>query len=268
MTIDNGQAQVLAAYQAVKPEHKVQLCQQLGEQLQAGTYHYLPSELDLTAGPGRPQQPLLVAPATVPRRRLGSPAGRVALIHAIAHIEFNAINLALDAILRFPDMPTDFYQQWLSVAVDEARHFSMLQQRLTQLGSFYGELPAHNGLWEMAEKTADDVLVRMALVPRVLEARGLDVTPGMIERLNSVGDHETVNILRIILEEEVRHVEIGSHWFRYCCSARGLQADATFCELLEHHYAGSIKPPLNIAARQRSDFSTTELKFLQSKANA
>ena len=138
--------------------------------------------------PGRPDRPVLVDPGEVPRRRLGSTAGRAALVHAIAHIEFNAINLALDAAYRFRGMPRKYYSDWISVAVDEARHFRMLQSRLRQMGQEYGDSPAHNGLWEMAVKTADSCLVRMALVPRVLEARGLDVTPGMMERLRSAGD--------------------------------------------------------------------------------
>ncbi len=262
------QVKVLAAYEAHDPDDKVQLCKQLGEKLATGSYSYLPLMSTLKPAPGRPAEPRLVSPATVPRRRLGSREGRIALVHAIAHIEFNAINLALDAMLRFSDMPPVYYHEWLSVAVDEARHFSMLAQRLVQLGSAYGELPAHNGLWEMAEKTAHDVLVRMALVPRVLEARGLDVTPGMIGRLNSVGDQETVAILRIILEEEVRHVEIGSRWFRYCCDARGLESDSVFRDLLEKYYSGVIKRPLNIDARKRADFSTAELDYLESRAIA
>ncbi|MGD8579532.1 MAG: ferritin-like domain-containing protein, partial [Lysobacterales bacterium] len=138
--------------------------------------------------PGRPARPELVDPARVPRRRLGNPEGRAALIHAIAHIEFNAINLALDAVYRFRGMPPAYYRDWLSVAADEARHFSLVAERLRELGRAYGDFPAHDGLWEMAMNTADSCLVRMALVPRVLEARGLDVTPGMIERLASVGD--------------------------------------------------------------------------------
>ena len=158
-----------------------------------------------------------MAPTAVPRRRLGSDEGRAALVHAIAHIEFNAINLALDAVCRFRDMPEQYYLDWISVAEDEARHFQLLHKRLGQLNRQYGDYPAHNGLWEMAEKTTDSCLVRMALVPRVLEARGLDVTPGMIERLRSVGDTKTIAALEVILAEEVRHVAIGTHWFNYCC---------------------------------------------------
>jgi uncharacterized ferritin-like protein (DUF455 family) len=213
--------------------------------------------------PGRPATPLLVHPQKVPRRRLGSAEGRAALVHAVAHIEFNAINLALDAAYRFRGMPEQYYLDWLSVAADEARHFLMLEQRLAAMGHAYGDFPAHNGLWEMAERTAQACLQRMALVPRVLEARGLDVTPGMIERLRSSGDLDTVAALEVILEEEVRHVEIGSHWFGYCCALAGLEPQATFLQLLESHYEGRIKGPFNTEARRRAGFSAAEMDALE-----
>ncbi len=211
---------------------------------------------------GRPHWPALVSPAKLPRRSLGSVEGRQALIHAIAHIEFNAINLGLDAALRFPGMPDEFYRDWLRVAADEARHFSMLSNRLFELGITYGDLPAHNGLWEMAEKTAHDVLIRMALVPRVLEARGLDVTPGMIKRLAAAGDQTTVGLLEIILHEEEAHVAIGSRWFRLLCGQRGLEPEATFRRLLEDYFTGALRGPFNHAARRRAGFSAEELDHL------
>ena len=216
--------------------------------------------------PGRPAQPSLVPPADVPRRRLGSAEGRAALVHAIAHIEFNAINLALDAAWRFRGLPRQFTLDWWSVAADEARHFRLLGARLEALGHRYGDFPAHNGLWEAAEKTADDVMVRMALVPRVLEARGLDVTPGMIERLRRVGDDATVAALEVILAEEVRHVEIGTRWFRHCCAERGLEPGATFLSLLEAHYGGLPRGPFNVDARRRAGFSAAELEALDAAA--
>jgi len=212
--------------------------------------------------PGRPVRPLLVGPSRLPRRRLGSTEGRGALIHAVAHIEFNAINLALDAVYRFRGLPRTYYADWLSVAADEARHFQLMQGRLHDVGMTYGDLPAHNGLWEMAEKTADSCLVRMALVPRVMEARGLDVTPGMIERLRAVGDRETVAALEIILEEEVRHVAIGTHWFSHCCNQRGLDPAATFLSLLKTHYGGVVRGPFNLVARQRAGFTAAEMQAL------
>lgn len=212
--------------------------------------------------PGRPERPALVAPSQVPRRRLGSREGRAALVHAVAHIEFNAINLALDAVYRFRGMPAAYYDDWLSVAVDESRHFALVQERLESLGRRYGDLPAHNGLWEMAEKTAHSCLRRMALVPRVLEARGLDVTPGMIRRLAAVGDHETVSVLEVILEEEVRHVAIGTRWFRYCCGEAGLEPGPAFLDLLRAHYPSLPRGPFNMDARLAAGFSKSEMDAL------
>ncbi len=208
--------------------------------------------------PGRPPRPLLVHPHEVPRRALGSLPGRAALLHAVAHIEFNAINLALDAGWRFGQMPPAYYEDWLSVARDESHHFAMVSDRLRGLGFDYGDFTAHDGLWEAAEKTAHDVLLRMALVPRVLEARGLDVTPGMIHRLRQVGDLESVAVLEVILREEVRHVAIGSRWFRHLCAQRGLEPAATFVALLAEHGI-RLRPPLNLEARRAAGFVDAEL---------
>ena len=212
---------------------------------------------------GRPPHPVLVEPGRLPRRRLTTVSGRAALIHAIAHIEFNAVNLALDAVARFPGMPRDYYHDWLQVAAEEARHFSLLAGRLDALGSHYGALPAHDGLWAMARRTAHDPLVRMALVPRVLEARGLDVTPGMIERLRAAGDEHSATILQVILQEEIGHVAIGSRWFRYLCRQRGLAPEPLFQELLQEHLGGVVRGPFNRAARRAAGFSDTELTALE-----
>lgn len=220
------------------------------------------TEIHVPTVPGRPDRPRLVPAVDVPRRRIGSPGGRAALVHAIAHIEFNAINLALDAICRFAGMPDDYYADWLSVAADEARHFQMLEHRLRELGYAYGDFDAHNGLWEMAEKTAHQCLVRMALVPRVLEARGLDVTPAMIGKLRAAGDLETVAVLEVILAEEVRHVAIGSRWFRFCCRQESLEPEATFMDLLQRYYANGLKGPFNNEARLQAGFSEQELRAL------
>lgn len=227
--------------------------------LAAGTFA-APAQAAEAPLPGRPERPLLVHPREVAHRGLGSVAGRIALLHAVAHIEFNAINLALDAGFRFADMPEAFYADWLSVAADEARHFQLLRTRLRELGADYGDLPAHNGLWEAAEKTAHDPLLRMALVPRVLEARGLDVTPGMIRRLIDVGDTATVAALEVILREEVRHVAIGTHWFRALCVQRGLEPEATFAQLLAEHGV-RLQPPLNLDARRAAGFTEPELSL-------
>ena len=216
--------------------------------------------------PGRPPRPRLVSPRALPRRGLGTPEGRLALLHAVAHIEFNAINLAWDAVYRFRGMPFDYYRDWIGVAADEARHFSLVQARMAEFGGSYGDFDAHDGLWEMAVKTADSCLARMALVPRVLEARGLDVTPGMIGRLRDVGDAASAEILEIILREEVAHVAAGSRWFAYCCAREGRDPDATFAALIAEHMRGAIKGPFNVDARLAAGFSVAELARLEAAA--
>lgn len=213
--------------------------------------------------PGRPARPALVHPARVPRRRLGTPEGRAALLHAVAHIEFNAINLALDALVRFPGLPEAFYTDWLSVAVEEAAHFSLLVARLADLDCVYGALPAHDGLWEAAAKTRHDALARMALVPRILEARGLDVTPGLQSRLRAVGDEESARILEIILREEVGHVAIGNRWYGFLCSRAGLEPEHTFVDLCRQFGVRSPQPPFNHPARIRAGFAAAELSALE-----
>lgn len=212
---------------------------------------------------GRPAKPILVTPGDVPRRRLGTKAGLVALIHAITHIEFNAINLAWDAVYRFRDLPQQFYSDWVRVADEEAYHFQLLRARLNDLGHDYGDLPAHNGLWEMTKKTDYDPMVRMALVPRVLEARGLDVTPGIIKRLRNAGEEKTAAILEIILRDEVGHVKIGSHWFKYFCDQRGLDSVQTFRALINQYFTGQLSGPFHYETRQKAGFSIAELKALE-----
>jgi uncharacterized ferritin-like protein (DUF455 family) len=218
------------------------------------------------AAPGRPSSPRLVEPRRLARRGLGSIAGRAALVHAIAHIEFNAINLAWDAVYRFRGMPQEYYRDWVAVAADEARHHALLVARLADLGHAYGDFDAHDGLWAMAEKTADSCLARMALVPRVLEARGLDVTPGMIERLRSVDDRATADILEVILRDEVAHVAAGSRWFAWCCARDGLEPRAMFRDLLDRFAPAGVKGPLNHEARRRAGFDPIELADLDALA--
>ncbi|MBD9478269.1 ferritin-like domain-containing protein [Pseudoxanthomonas sp. PXM02] len=213
--------------------------------------------------PGRPQKPTLVHPRELPRRGLGSVAGRAAFIHAIAHIELNAIDLAWDAVYRFRGLPAAFYADWVAVAHDESRHFVLLRDRLRELGHDYGDFDAHNGLWEMTEKTAHDGLARMALVPRVLEARGLDVTPGMIVKLRELGDEATVAILDVILREEVAHVAAGSRWYRWYCAQRGIEPRARFRELLKEYAGGYLHGPFNIEARLLAGFDEDELAALE-----
>ncbi|MDP1698314.1 MAG: ferritin-like domain-containing protein [Xanthomonadaceae bacterium] len=216
--------------------------------------------------PGRPERPRLIAARKLPQRGLGSAEGRAAFVHAIAHIEFNAINLAWDAVYRFRGMPDAFYADWVAVADDEARHFSLLRERLRSLGFDYGDFDAHDGLWEMARKTAHQCLARMALVPRVLEARGLDVTPGMISRLRGIGDSDTAAILDVILREEVAHVAAGSRWFLWCCEREGVDPQTTFANLLREHALGALRGPFNRPARQAAGFSDDEMSLLDQLA--
>ncbi|WP_411834347.1 ferritin-like domain-containing protein [Pseudoxanthomonas mexicana] len=216
--------------------------------------------------PGRPSRPRLVHPRDLPRRGLGSAEGRAAFIHAIAHIELNAIDLGWDAVYRFRGLPWEFYRDWVQVAEDESRHFVLLRDRLRELGHEYGDFDAHNGLWEMCEKTAHDGLARMALVPRVLEARGLDVTPGMIARLRSLGDAATAGILEIILREEVAHVAAGSRWFRWYCERGGVEPRQRFRELLAEYAGGYLHGPFNIEARLMAGFDEDELAALHAQA--
>lgn len=213
--------------------------------------------------PGRPERPHLVHPRDLPRRGLGSNEGRAAFIHSIAHIEFNAIDLAWDAVYRFRDMPEEFYADWVSVANDEARHFAMLRKRLNEFDRDYGDFDAHNGLWEMAEKTAHSGLERMALVPRVLEARGLDVTPAMIVKLRQLGDDATAGILEVILREEIGHVAAGSRWFRWYCEREDVEPGPTFRKLLADYGRGVLYGPFNLEARSAAGFSQEELASLQ-----
>ena len=218
--------------------------------------------------PGRPPKPVLVHPRELPRRSFGSNEGRAAFIHAIAHIELNAIDLAWDAVYRFRGLPQAFYADWVGVAEDESRHFVLLHDRLQALGYAYGDFDAHNGLWEMTEKTAHDGLARMALVPRVLEARGLDVTPGMITKLRSLGDDATADILEVILREEVAHVAAGSRWFRWYCERAGVDPVPRFRELLTEYARAVLHGPFNMQARSQAGFDEKELRMLEALIEA
>ncbi len=246
------------------PDEKVRLTQQYAQAWRDGQLsldsNTVPKSI---VEPGRPAKPELVMPADVPRRGLGSEEGRAALLHAVTHIEFNAINLAWDAVYRFRDMPNQYYSDWVRVADEEAYHFQLLRQRLNEMGYDYGDFPGHNGLWDMAKKTAFDPMVRMALVPRVLEARGLDVTPGMMKRLRNVGDLKSVAALEIILRDEVGHVAIGSRWFKYHCDKRGLNMEQTFRALISQYLAGQLRGPFHYEARLKAGFSEQELRELE-----
>jgi uncharacterized ferritin-like protein (DUF455 family) len=190
------------------------------------------------------------------RRNIGALAGRLALIHALAHIELNAIDLGWDIIARFSgeDLPRAFFDDWVGVAAEEAEHFALLDARLAALGGDCGALPAHDGLWEAASVTAGDLLARLAVVPLVLEARGLDVTPAMIARLEKAGDRDSAAILHRLYDDEIGHVAVGTHWFRHLCEARSLDPAATFQDRVRRHFSGALKPPFNRDARDRAGF--------------
>ena len=245
-------------------EKKLQLAKVLYDDLKQGKLSN-DDEMDLpeTFQAGHPVKPELVSPRQVPKRKLGTDKGRAAAIHSFCHIEFNAINLACDAVYRFKGMPEEYYQDWCQVAAEEAYHFGLLSERLGEIGFEYGDFPAHNGLWELAQKTAHDVLDRMALIPRVMEARGLDVTPMIQKKFLNVGDQKTTDILSIILRDEIGHVEAGTRWFRYVCEQRGLDAEQTYFSLVQQYMKGDIHCPLHFQARLEAGFSETELEQLQ-----
>jgi uncharacterized ferritin-like protein (DUF455 family) len=251
-TLAEGAAAIL---NAADPVRKVALSRALAARWRAG---------DLAIGraspklrPARPERPVLRPPRDMPRRRnFGSLTGRVALLHALAHIELNAIDLAWDLVARFgdPGLPRAFFDDWLGVAAEEAEHFHLLSTRLAGLGSAYGALPAHDGLWEAASATAHDVIARLAIVPLVLEARGLDVTPAMILRLERAGDGESAAILARIYRDEIGHVAVGVRWFELLCRERGLDPQAVFHDRVRRYFTGALKPPFNRAARDQAGF--------------
>ncbi|MEO9651636.1 MAG: ferritin-like domain-containing protein [Roseobacter sp.] len=197
--------------------------------------------------PSRPEKPELLSPRDMPKRKPGNPAGRQAMLHAIAHIELNAVDLHWDIIARFTHirMPLGFYDDWVRAADDESKHFNLLSDCLEAMGSFYGALPAHDGMWRAAEDTAEDFLGRLAIVPMVLEARGLDVTPGMITLFEKADEQQTVDALKVIYAEEVSHVAYGSKWFNFCCGRQDSDPKEVFHDLVRHYFKGGLKPPFN-----------------------
>jgi uncharacterized ferritin-like protein (DUF455 family) len=213
--------------------------------------------------PGRPEKPELVPPRQVKQRKPSTTQGRATLLHALAHIEFNAINLAWDAVYRFRGLPAAYYSDWIQVALEEVLHFELLNKHLRSLDCSYGDYPAHNSLWEMAQETDYDVLARMALVPRFLEARGLDVTPGIKEKLVAAGDKRAGEILDIIFRDEIGHVAAGSRWFHHVCEQRGLNPLVVFEDLIQQHLRGTIKGPFHEDARRQGGFSAEEMTLLQ-----
>ncbi|MEO8280158.1 MAG: ferritin-like domain-containing protein [Ideonella sp.] len=212
--------------------------------------------------PGRPLRPKLVAHTELKQRSMATVEGRAALIHALAHIELNAIDLALDLVARFDDMPDDFYRQWAGVASEEALHFQLLRDHLGGLGHCYGDFPAHGALWQMAEKTKGDILARLALVPRTLEARGLDASPPIKAKLVGAGDWRAGEILDVILRDEIGHVAIGNRWYRSLCAQRGLDPVATYAQLATQYQAPRLRGPFNLEARRAAGFDEVELEAL------
>jgi uncharacterized ferritin-like protein (DUF455 family) len=257
-------ALALQALAIADPQAKVAATRALWEAHDAGLEPDPAAVLAPPPGlPGRPSRPRLVDPARVPQRSVASPEGRAALLHAIAHIEFNAINLALDACWRFAGLPPGFYRDWLRVAAEEALHFTLLREHLQGLGRDYGDFDAHDGLWAMAEKTAGDIVARMALVPRTLEARGLDATPAIQAKFARAGDAGAVEILDVILRDEVGHVAIGNRWYRWLCEGHGLDPVAHYQTLVHRHAAPRPKPPFNTQARRAAGFSDAEMAWLE-----
>ncbi|MFZ2266723.1 MAG: ferritin-like domain-containing protein [Azonexus sp.] len=255
-----------AALATTDVEHKLSLTRRLAADWQSGQFDWSDTTpLELVCG--RPPRPELVPPLRVPQRNPKSPEGRARLLHAIVHIEFTAINLALDHAARFRGLPQQYYADWIGVAGEEADHFELLRQRLGELGHAYGDFPAHAGLWHMAEKTQDDVLARMALVPRLLEARGLDATPPIQRHLAAAGDHTSAGLLDTILRDEIGHVGLGDRWFRYLCAKRGLDAEPTYRQLLVDLEAPWPQAPLNESARLAAGFSAGELLALSARRN-
>ena len=257
-----------AAFQCVSPPAKVEAVRALWNQRQ--TFAIDPTHApEGDSAPGRPELPRLVLPKDVPRRSPFTAEGHAALMHSIAHIEFNAINLALDAVWRFSAMPPAYYTGWLQVAFEEAKHFMILSEHLQSLGYAYGDFPAHDGLWTMAENTRHDVVARMALVPRTLEARGLDATPIIQVKLRKVGTDaalQAVGLLDVILAEEVGHVALGNHWYHWLCERDGLDRAAFYADVAQRFGGPRLKPPFNLPARRAAGFTPEELACLPTEA--
>lgn len=264
MSNENLYARAYACLMACDADEKLGLTRQTAQAWREGRLDRAsPSMPVAIPEPGRPATVQLVQPRDLPRRKPVNPEGRAVLFHALCHIEFNAINLGWDAVYRFRDMPDDYCSDWIRVADEEAYHFGLLRDHLRGLGHDYGDFPAHNGLWEMAQATAYDVLVRMALVPRCLEARGLDVSPGIKQRLLDNGDEAGAALLDIILHDEIGHVAIGNRWFNHLCAQRGLEPMPTFTALLDKHMKGQLRGPFHLAARREAGFSEEELAYLE-----
>jgi uncharacterized ferritin-like protein (DUF455 family) len=267
MPID-ARRHALTLLQTRDPSTKAAGAQALWQAVQSGQAELAadtpwPEPADL---PGRPPQPVLRTTLTQRSRSAFTAEGRASILHAIAHIEFNAVNLALDAVWRFAGLPRAYYQDWLRVAAEEALHFSLLREHLHTLGCDYGDFDAHDGLWQMCERTKHDFRARMALVPRTLEARGLDAAPPLQKKLGAAGDARAVEILDVILRDEVGHVAIGNRWYAWACARDGVDPETDFAALCQTHQAPRPRKPLNMAARALAGFTPAELRLIESQA--
>lgn len=258
-TVDSIRRQALVPLLCADADQKASLTNEIDLGASVGADEELATAMCV---PGRPARPELVPHTQLKQRSMRTAEGRAALIHALAHIELNAVDLALDICWRFNGLPDDFYRQWIGVAKEEAFHFTLLRDHLRAMGYEYGDFPAHDALWQMAEKTKDDILARIALVPRTLEARGLDASPPIKAKLVGAGDHRAGEILDIILRDEIGHVYIGNHWYRWLCGQRSIDPIATYAALVETYKAPKPRGPFNLEARRAAGFAEDELQVL------
>ncbi|HEV7322712.1 MAG TPA: ferritin-like domain-containing protein [Ensifer sp.] len=258
------------AISAADLEVKAELAQEAARRWQRRTLS-LRSPLDrpVPVRPGRPEKPELTPPTQVKRRSLGSLKGRIALLHSIAHIELNAVDLALDIVARFATepVPNSFFDGWMRVAFEEAKHFRLVRKRLNDLGADYGDLPAHDGLWQAAHDTRNDLTARLAVVPLILEARGLDVTPALQAKMRETGDFESAAVLDIIYEDEKGHVAVGAKWFRFLCAREKRDPAATFQALVRANFRGPLKAPFNDVARAEAGLTPSFYRSMTASTN-
>ncbi|MDO6565116.1 ferritin-like domain-containing protein [Amphritea sp. 1_MG-2023] len=264
MFLQNLYARTKEAFLTADPDLKIELTRQTVSRWNAGELEWQEGDApEFLQQPGQLDKPEIVAPAEVNERKMSKEEGRAALIHALAHIELTAVNLALDSVHRYRHMPKAFYADWMQCAAEEANHFVALRGRLREMGYDYGSFKAHGELWSMAIDTADDMLERMGIVHRALEARALDVVPKAIQRFDQLGDNKMVDILSMIGNEEIGHVCSGTRWYHYQCQQRHLEPNQTFIDLLWKYMKGPLKGPLNYEARLKAGFSAEEMKMIE-----
>ncbi|BBB26543.1 ferritin-like domain-containing protein [Amphritea japonica] len=262
--LQNLYEQTKQAFLTADPDLKIEQTRQVVSRWNAGELEWLEgARPELLNQPGRLDTPEIVAPAEVNKRKFGKEKGRAALIHALAHIELTAVNLALDSVYRYRDMPKEFYADWMQCAGEEANHFIALRGRLREMGYDYGSFSAHGELWSMAVDTGDDMLERMGIVHRVFEARALDVIPKAVQRFDQLGDKKMVDVLTMIANEEVGHVSSGTRWYHYQCNKRQLDPNQTFINLLWKYMKGPLKGPFNYEERLKAGFTQPELAMME-----